>query len=399
MTVETRTLTPDDRAAAHHLRVLAFTDQNRMDPPGPTDRYIPDERRVGAFVDGRLVAHAGAWPMGQWFLGRRVAMGGVGGVAVTPELRGQGHGRVVMRALTDLLREQGDAVSMLYPTHPGLYRAMGWEFAGTRLAGRVATAALRDVPAPAEPVDVRPLDPDADRAAVRALLDHDASLGHGRVTVGDGFHDRLVDDEDLQQYVVHRDDELVGHLAIAKRPAHADDNDAAFRQHVPVLVARDHDTWLALWRIVASAHPVADVTTFQSRPHEPLHDALRTMALHVQVEVMHWMLRLVDVRAAMAGRGWPLGTDVEVHLNVLDHWVPANAGPHVLRVVDGVGSLEPGGNGDVSLGVGALAQLYSGFATAADLAWARRINSPAGRDVAALDTAFRSPMPWESRYF
>ncbi len=399
MSTQIRTLGPDDHAAGQHLRVQAFSDQVRADPPGPDDIYIPDDRRLGAFVDGRMVGHGGAWQFGQHFLGREVRMGGVGGVAIAPEARGSGIGRELMRGLTDLMRTQGDAVSMLYPSLPGFYRQMGWEFAGWRMGGRVATAALRDLPAPAERVEVVPLDADRDRAAVRHLVDREAARGHGRIRLTEGFHDRGINDDGRAQYVVWRKDELVGHLAVGKRPAGADDNDSSYRQHVSSLVAADHDTWLALWRVVASSHPVCDVTTFASRPHEPLNDVLPTMAMHVNVDAMQWMLRLLDVGAAMAQRGWPDGADVEVHLNILDQWIPANAGPQVLRVADGRGSLEAGGRGDVSLGVGALAQLYTGFASAADLAWSRRINNPADRDVHALDEAFRSPLPWAERYF
>ncbi len=397
MATEVRTLTEEDLPQVHDLAVTAFSGEVRV--PFRGGPLCPPQRRVGAFEGGRLVAHAAAWPMGQHFLGREVPMGGVGGVTAAPEVRGRGHARAVMRAVTELMRRDGDAVSMLYPSVPGLYRSMGWEFAGWRMTGRVATAALRDLPRPAEDVVVAPLDPDRDREALRALLDHEVSLGHGRVRLPEAFHERGLLDESRLQYVVWRDDELVGHLAWGKQEPGDDDNDSSFRQHVSSLVARDHDTWLALWRVAASNAPVCDVTTFTSRPHEPLNDVLPTMAMHVRVEQMQWMLRLLDVRAAMAARGWPAGVDAEVHLNVLDDVVPANAGLHVLRVRDGAGSLEPGGKGDVSLGVGALAQLYSGMASARDLAWARRINGPAARDVTALDEAFRSPLPWEERYF
>lgn len=399
MSSEIRTLTAPDRAAAHHLRTIAFRDHVRQDhDPAADGGYIPDDRRVGAFVDGRLVAHAGAWAFGQFFGGRELPMGGVGGVTVAPEVRGRGHGHAVLRTLLEVMRDDGDAVSMLYPTVPGLYRALGWEYAGVRLEGSIATVALRDVPAPAEHVDVRPLDRDADRDALHVLLDADAATGQGRVRPSASFHDGGIDDDDLLHHVAWRDDRIVGHLAIEKSPPDSGDHHH-FRQHVSSLVATDHDTWLALWRLVGSSHPVCRTTTFLTRPHEPLYDALRTTAPEVTTRTTHWMLRLIDARAAMAARGWPAHVDVEVHLNILDHVVPANAGPHVLRVVDGEGTLVPGGSGDASLGIGALAQLHSGHATAAQLAWARRINSPSREDVAALDAAFRAPQPWEWRYF
>jgi GNAT superfamily N-acetyltransferase len=41
--------------------------------------------------------------MRQWWYGRPVPMAGVAGVKVAPEYRGQGVGRALMTALTDLM--------------------------------------------------------------------------------------------------------------------------------------------------------------------------------------------------------------------------------------------------------------------------------------------------------
>lgn len=81
-------------------------------------------RCLGAFDQGRLVATALYHDMRQWWHGRAVPMAGVGGVTVAPEYRGQGVGRALMTALTELMAERGywDQPTMRrWLTRPGRY--------------------------------------------------------------------------------------------------------------------------------------------------------------------------------------------------------------------------------------------------------------------------------------
>ena len=50
-----------------------------------------------------------------------------------------------------------------------------------------------------------------------------------------------------------------------------------------------------------------------------------------------WLLRMLDVPAALAARGYPKGVSGEVHLAVLDDMLPANDGPVILSVANGRG--------------------------------------------------------------
>jgi predicted acetyltransferase len=106
------------------------------------------------------------------------------------------------------------------------------------------------------------------------------------------------------------------------------------------------------------------------------------------------MLRLVDAAQAIAARGYPPGVRATVALELADDECPANAGRFVLVVADGSGRLERGGRGDVRLGVGAFASLYSGWASAATLARTGLLAGAADADLAALDAAFAGSSPW-----
>ena len=51
-----------------------------------------------------------------------------------------------------------------------------------------------------------------------------------------------------------------------------------------------------------------------------------------------WMLRVVDVPAAIAARGFPPAVSVSVPLELSDQARPGNAGRWQLTVADGTGS-------------------------------------------------------------
>ena len=73
-----------------------------------------------------------------------------------------------------------------------------------------------------------------------------------------------------------------------------------------------------------------------------------------------WMLRVVDLPAAVAARGWPRTNDVAVDVEIIDPHAPWHAGPHRIVVEDGVVRVEPGGIGAVRLHARALGPWFAG---------------------------------------
>jgi predicted acetyltransferase len=108
---------------------------------------------------------------------------------------------------------------------------------------------------------------------------------------------------------------------------------------------------------------------------------------------MEWLLRVVDVRAALTGRGYPPGLETEVHLAVRDEVCPWNNGRFVLTVADGRGEVREGERSDVILDARGLAALYTGYLTPAAL---QQVGLAAGepRALAAAGLPFAGPAPW-----
>ena len=66
----------------------------------------------------------------------------------------------------------------------------------------------------------------------------------------------------------------------------------------------------------------------------------------------------------------------------------------MLSLSKGEGRLERGGEGGVSLGIGALSSLYSGWASTATLAKTGLLRGGSDEQRARLDAAFAGPTPW-----
>ncbi|BAS26570.1 GNAT family N-acetyltransferase [Limnochorda pilosa] len=89
---------------------------------------------LGAFEPGGggLLAALRIWPFLAFFQGRPVPTGGVASVASWPEVRRHGLVARLLRESLNVMREEGQVVSALYPFSYSFYRRYGWELAFTR---------------------------------------------------------------------------------------------------------------------------------------------------------------------------------------------------------------------------------------------------------------------------
>lgn len=385
--MDIRPLAPGEAEQAFALRVHAFGDATHV-PYDPDEIYAPDEHRLVAVEGDRVVGHLAVWPVRQAFLGRAVPMGAVSAFAVAHDQRGRGIGSRMLAAALDHMADAGLAISTLYPSTPVPYRRWGWEFAGEHVLRRVATRALLDVPEPAAPVTLRPYAPE-DLDALVELRDRLTAAEPGALVGGRRWLARALqvasDEPDLA--VVATRDERPSGLLLAEKTA---SDTSIYGLHVREVFGEDREVERALLRCVAHHHTVADMTVLRSRPADPLLYELAALT-RPDRDGEHFMTRIVDVRAAIAARAWP-PVAARVALAIGDARRPANDGRFVLEVDDRVGALTPGGSGRATIDVGALASLYTGFATPAGLVRAGRLRAGPD-DVASLAAAFTSPAP------
>jgi predicted acetyltransferase len=258
-------------------------------------------------------------------------------------------GALLEAALRDM-RERGQVLSVLYATVPAVYRSRGWERSGVF---EWLEFPLDRMPAGA-PITTRPV-VEGDLQALRACYLDLAS------TV-DGLVDRsppTIDVADLlEQAVVSvvpgHDGEVRGYLA-AERDADG--------LRVRDLVGRDVATQLGLLRELGSWAGVLDEARLLVT--DPAVTGLLTnQAIEYAVTTSTWLLRVVDLPAAVAARGWPAAAWLKpaaVDLDVVDEHAPWHAGRQRLVVEDGSVRVEAGGSGAVRLHARALGPWFSGM--------------------------------------
>ncbi|MEV7617771.1 GNAT family N-acetyltransferase [Streptomyces sp. NPDC089799] len=91
--------------------------------------WLPKEVHFGVRLGGRLVAHAGLLRLPLSAGGFDTEVMGVGGVAVAPDLRGQGLARLVVDAALDHARTLGPRHGLLFCRPPlvPFYERLGWQ--------------------------------------------------------------------------------------------------------------------------------------------------------------------------------------------------------------------------------------------------------------------------------
>lgn len=330
---------------------------------------------------GEVAAASHIRPFRQWFGGRAVPLAGYSPVAVLPEFRGQGLGRAVTAGQYADLRERGEVLAGLFPASLALYRAVGFELAGSYVQRRFPASevgALR----PQRPVEVRRAVPD-DVAAIHRCQQQLGAGRDGSLVRDDAWWARRLppDLRDVVAYVVD-DPEAPGEVAGYAIYRHGPGpRPYDYTVQVTELLADDPDVVRALWRVVGSSGSQAPWVEVIGPADDDLFLLLANADPVAVRSEIRWMVRLVDAPAAVAARGWASAARGTVDLDLVDEHAPWNAGRWVLDVADGRAELRPGGTGAVQASIGGLSCWWAGYAPATRLA---RTGQLAASDRAAL---------------
>ncbi|WP_373228935.1 enhanced intracellular survival protein Eis [Cohnella sp.] len=76
---------------------------------------------------GEMLSVLSILPFETWIQGKKIAMGGIAGVATWPEARRQGSVSKLLVHSLDTMRKNGQTISMLHPFAFSFYRKYGWE--------------------------------------------------------------------------------------------------------------------------------------------------------------------------------------------------------------------------------------------------------------------------------
>lgn len=392
MDFETRFLTEDDLEAAFRL------DQHTFNLPEEgrevwIRRALP-ERRLGAFANGRMVGATAVHAFGQFFGGRSVPMGGVGDVAVVPEHRGKGLARRLLIESLQAMRDRGEVISALYPATTTLYRSVGYELAGAVVSYRVSPKLLRGIRGTGS-LETRQVEKGEEPEGIRRCYERVAPGINGWLERDDQrwrslwswWHQKhfvyqcAAEDGETQAYLVYRHEPT---------PPGAEGD---FALRVEQIVAATPEGLRSVWRTLASFASVVDSITFASSPEDALLLIMPEQHISARGQV-RWMLRIVDAQGAVAARGYPPAMEIAVPITLEDETLPENTGAWTLRVADGKGQLEAGGEEGPRFGIGAFSSLYTGWASTHTLARTGLLTGGSPSQLRELDAAFAGPTPW-----
>ena len=386
---------PRDDADRRRFAVLseyAFWDEPAAEPEigwlaagGPT--VVRLARRGDRVIGGAIVV-----PAAQWFGGRAVPSALIGAVSVAPEHRGGGTGTAIVADYLRLARDAGLAISSLYPASYPLYHRSGYEHAGTVLRYDLPVASLVGRPVD-DGVTVR--EHDGDDATLKAAYDRYARQTPGLLQRLDLHWGGILGPRGQQavhRYVAERDGEPLGYLVFTQR------NEPGGRiLDVWDFAVTDRRAARALLTFLgAHRHNVRTVRLY-GPPNDPRLLDVPQPGTSVSAHEP-WMLRVLDIRAALEARGYPDGVRAELHLDHQDDQLPENSGRWLVRIADSRATVERGGDGRIRTTARGLSGVYSGAFPAEALAVPPHLVA-APDDLALLTSAFAGPPPWIANHF
>jgi predicted acetyltransferase len=341
---------------------------------------------------GRMVAGCMVLPMGQFFGGVAVPMGGIAAVGVRTDARRGGLATRMMHEAVRELSARDVPLSTLYASNVALYRRAGYELAGTR---QIARLRPREIIGTERTLDVRDVEP-GDLEAIYAMYRRAAALRNGHLDRG-GYIWRRIHDERFG---------VPAHGVVLVDEGNAPEGYVFWRQHKgdPWIRAELTD-WVAttprahrqLWTTLGDLRSMFEHIDTPTAPNDPLLRHLVDPRIEWRM-AEPWMLRICNVAGALATRGYAEGVDTSVSLRVHDDVVAANDGPFELQVQDGKATVERGGSGEIELDVRALASIYSGFSDPRLLAEGGWLRGPS-RALQRLAACFAGEAPWMREMF
>jgi predicted acetyltransferase len=321
-----------------------------------TERYLtgpyPIESITVAERDGRLVGQARTIPYRGWFGGVESAVGGLAGVAVAPEARRTGVAAALVRHHVAELHLAGAPWSMLYPFAPDFYAAHGWAPASRRLRWRFAPSALPDFEERARVRRLHLDDPD-DLAALHATYARHCVATNGSLSRHPRVFQAQADELKDRRFAVGvagGRGELAGYLLYeilspTPRPQTLVVGewvalDAAAERALLGFVAALADQVQAVLLDTPVEHPLGALL---DRGVAEREDATMPDEHHPAAQLYSGaMVRIVELTAALAARGYPArSTQVAVEITA-DTLVPENVSVVTLTLEDGSPRVSPG---------------------------------------------------------
>lgn len=373
-------------------------------PAGLLDRIRPVtelDRCLIALDGAEVVGTAEAVRFSLTVPGGTLAAGGVTSVGVLPTHRRRGLLTRLMRRQLDDLHAWGEPLAVLWASEGGIYHRFGYGLASwnARIEAERDRFALRHPAEPeggvrlvghAEALELLPAVYDRVRVATPGFFARSA-LAWECVTLADGEYERQGAGP-LYRAVLELDGRPEAYALYRVQRAW-ERGVPKSRLEVAEALATSPVAERELWRYLFGVDLMETLSSRRLAIDHPLFLLVQEPArLHLSVGDGLW-LRLIDVAAALAGRGYAAaGT---LRLGLTDAFCPWNEGTLTLEASPGGASVTPGGEPELVLDVSDLASIYLGGFTFAALARLGRVEERCPAALARADLLFRTDRnPW-----
>jgi predicted acetyltransferase len=160
------------------------------------------------------------------------------------------------------------------------------------------------------------------------------------------------------------------------------------------------EDWVALTRdaaeriisFVADYSSMVRQANVQAAINDPILQLIPRNAFEFKY-ILDCMLRIVSVPGALKARGYPIGVEAEIHLDIEDDIIPQNNGRFILKVKDGKGTVKKGGDGNIKVDIRTLAQMYAGYLAPIELKKSGKLDA-SDEDCLKAMPVFAGPRPW-----
>lgn len=322
--------------------------QSTVSPLGERRGLFEGEDLLAVCKHHPFAAHVGA---------DRLSIGGVAALAVPPEHRRRGNARRLLVASLAEYRDREFALAVLWPFEHAFYAQFGWATATRYVTLETTPEALAFARDEREGSFVR-LDPGAHDRLDSVIAAHDAQFDVVIDRTEDWWRERVFDTWNGEPYVYgwERDGDLRAYVAY-----HIEESDGGTNLQTVESAWADWEARLAVLSFLADQDAQVDSV----RMHEPdaglLEVAPSPEAIDATVHTGP-MVRLVDVPDALRRRSYPEGASGTVVIGVDDPLLDRNDACFRLTFDEGEARVDVvEGTPDLTLGVGALSQLYVGY--------------------------------------
>lgn len=383
MDLTVRLLTDDDVPAGRQLGSEAFGVSSQP-PTAPPPANQDGRSWFGVFDGETLVAQMIDREYDSFYGGVALPTSGIAAVAVAVEHRGRGVLTPLFASTLVHARERGAVISTLFPTAPRIYRRFGYELIADYDTVELPTAVL---PASTGEAMRTRRATASDFDAIRRVYDAWASGQNGPLTRrGPSF--TTAGEEFIASFTgvtvaVGADDVVRGFASWDRGQGYGD----KAVLEVSDLLAADASGYRAL---LAAMRSFASVTP-RVRIDTSGDDVIRLFVDSTDWRVVSsspYMLKVIDVGAALSLRGYPPDFAAELSFALAEDFLAENDGSYVLEIADGRGACRRVGTAERTFTPRGLAMMFAGTQSSANLRSAGHLSGGIAQEDDVWDAVF-----------